>query len=158
MGLFSLDEVFQMAMQAEESGRLLYEAVAKECSDARVAQLCRALAAQELGHYQKFKGMKEAQARQVESRRLSLEETEFTQALIQGRVIPLEAEARRIARENSLAKVLDMAIRAEQGSVAFYSQMLGSVDPPDAAAIGKIIEEEKRHERQLQEVRRTVKD
>ena len=157
MGLFKLDEVFQMAMQAEESGRLLYEAVAKETANPEVAGMCRQLATQEGRHYEKFKAMREAQANRTDSRRLSLEEMDFVQALIEGRVTPLEAKARRIARENSLAQVFDMAIQAEKDSATFYEQMLAGVDANDAGAIREIIEEEKRHQRILTEVRQGVK-
>ena len=157
MGLFRLDEVLQMAMQAEESGRLLYETVAKETANPEVAGLCRQLAAQEAGHYQKFKAMKEALPNQTNSRRLSLEEMDFVQGLIEGRVTPLEADAKRIVRENSLAQVLDMAIQAEKDSAAFYGQILAGVDAGDAGTIHEIIEEENRHQRILTEIRQGVK-
>ncbi len=158
MGLFRLDEVFQIAMQAEESGRLLYETVAKEAADPKVAGLCGQLAAQERKHYDKFKAMKAALPAGIDERRLSLEEMEFVQALIEGRVTPLEAEARRIVRESSLAKVLDMAIQAEKDSAAFYEQMVAGVDAGAAAAIREIIQEENRHERMLTEARQGAKD
>jgi rubrerythrin len=157
MGLFSLDEIFQMAMQAEETGRLLYEAVAKEASDPRVADLCRKLAAQEARHYGRFKAIKEAQPER-NSRRLSLEEMDFVDGLMRGRVTPLEAEAKRVARENSLGKVLNLAIQAETDSAAFYEQILPAVDAVEAKAIREIIEEEKRHYRVLSEYRQEIKD
>ena len=157
MGLFSLGEVFQIAMQAEESGRLLYVSVAKDASDPKVVDLCKKLAAQEGMHYEKFKAMKEAQPER-NSRRLSLEEMEFVDGLVQGRVTPLESEARRVAKENSLSKVLDLAIQAELDSAALYEQILPAVDAAEVSAIREIIEEEKRHYRILTEYRKEMKD
>ena len=156
MGLFRLDEVLQIAMQAEESGRLLYETVAKETADPKVADLCRQLAIQEGRHYEKFKAMKEAAPNQMNSRRLSLEEMDFVQGLTQGRVTPLEAEAKRIVRDNSPAEVLDMAVQAEKDSAAFYEQILTGVDAADAGAIREIIEEEDRHRGILTDLRKAL--
>jgi len=153
MGLFRVDEVLQIAMQAEEMARLLYEAVAAQTTNRDVRALCRQLAAQEKGHYETFRAMKDGMARQVDSRRLSLEEMGFVQALVQGKVVPNEAQARRLARENSLQGVLDMAIQAEKDSQEFYRQILPGVDGADAQAVQRIIDEEKLHQQRLEQVR-----
>lgn len=153
MGLFRLDEVFQIAMQAEETGRLLYESTAAQAKDAKVAELCRQLAAQEKGHYEKFAAMAKALPENISARRLSLEEMDFVDALVRGRVVPAEEEAKRTARENSLPALLDLAIRAERDSQAFYGQILPWVDAKEAGLIRDIIAEESRHERLLTDVR-----
>jgi rubrerythrin len=153
MGLFRVDEVLQIAMQAEEMARLLYEAVAAQTTNRDVRAICRQLAAQENGHYETFRAMKDGMARQVDSRRLSLEEMGFVQALVQGKVVPNEAQARRLARENSLQGVLDMAIQAEKDSQGFYRQILPGVDGADAQAVQRIIDEEKLHQQRLEQVR-----
>ena len=157
MGLFRVDEVLQIAMQAEETGRLLYQALAEQSSDPRVQTLCRQLADQEKGHFEIFKAMKDAQANQTDARRLSLEEMQFIQGLVSGQVVPSEAEARRLVRENNLAGVLDIAIQAEKDSQAFYRQILPGVDGADAKAVQKIIDEEKTHQKRLEQVRGQLK-
>ena len=158
MGLFRLDEVFQIAMQAEESGRLLYEAVAREADDPRAADLCRKLAAQEGRHYERFKAMRSSQPDDINQKRLSLEEVDFVRGLVRGQVTPVEEKARQTVRENSLAKVLDMAIQTEADSAAFYEQILPGVAGDDAGAIREIIEEEKRHHRILSEYRQEIRN
>ena len=156
MGLFRVDEVFQIAMQAEETGRLLYEALADQAVEPALKTLCRQLANQEAAHYQTFKALKDALANRTDQRRLSLEEMDFVAGLVQGKVVPNEAQARRLARENNLPAVLDMAIRAEIDSQAFYRQILPGVEGSDALAIQRIIEEEKHHQYQLEKVRATM--
>jgi rubrerythrin len=83
---------------------------------------------------------------------------DFVDGLMRGRVTPLESEAKRVAKENSLAKVLDLAMQAEVDSAAFYEQILPVVDAVEAKAIREIIEEEKRHYHVLTEYRREIKD
>ena len=153
MALYTLDEIFQMAAQLEDSGRFFYEAVARECPNVAVAEQCRHLAAEEQAHSATFDAMRKALIDRAESRRMVLEKMEFAQALIQQRVLPLEAEARGVAEGSSVADVLDMAIQMEADSVAFYTELLSAVDAEDAAAVERIIQEEKSHDRQLREAR-----
>jgi rubrerythrin len=47
MGMFTLDEVLKIAMQAEATGMSLYEVMAKETKDPKVIDLFRQLAGQE---------------------------------------------------------------------------------------------------------------
>jgi len=91
-----------------------------------------------------------------QKRRLSLEEMEFVSSLVQGQVVPLEEEARRIARSNSLAQILDLAIQAERGSQAFYRQIAAEVDSEAAGTVREIIAEEARHEQILTKVRSEI--
>ena len=154
MGLFRLDEVFQLAMKAEETGQRLYEAVAAEAKDGQVADLCRKLAGAEGKHFLKFQAMKQALPTNIEARKLSLDDLDFVQSLVKGRVVPDEVEALRIARSHSLPEVLDIAIQAERDSQAFYGQILDGIEAKDAAAIREIIAEERHHEEMLVEARR----
>lgn len=156
MGLFSVDEVLQLAMQAEESGRLLYAAMAHETADPQIASLAAQLAAQEKTHYDRFASMRQEQTKKYDQRRLSLEALQFIESLVQGKVIPNEAQARRLAKENDSAKVLDMAIQAEVDSQAFYGHILAGVDASDAAVIREIIAQEKIHEDRLRRIRHNM--
>ena len=158
MSLFKLDEVIQMAMQAELAGQALYAALAQHCPRPEVAALCRQLASQEQSHYDTFKSIRESQPSALAGKQLSLDEVEFIKGLVAGRVIPNEAEAMATVRKNSVGAVLDLAIRAEQDSVAFYRELLGHIDASDVSEIREIIEEEKRHEELLQQVRQNVVD
>jgi len=69
----------------------------------------------------------------------------FAQLLIEERVAPTVDDARRLAADGKEEEILSLAIQMEKDSVLFYIETLGAVDPPDAAAIAKIIDEEKRH-------------
>ena len=156
MGLFRLDDVLQMAMRAEQMGQTLYEATAKEAKDPKVSDLCRRLAAQEKSHYETFKAMSEALPPDFDAKRLSLDEMAFVQSLVEGTVIPTEAEVRKAARDAGLAQMLDRAIQAERDSQAFYQQIAQGVDAKDTSAIKVIIAEEAQHEKTLTQMRKSL--
>ena len=55
MGVYSGAEIFRLAMELEEAGRVFYETLAEASSDQDLADLCRNLAAQETKHYATLK-------------------------------------------------------------------------------------------------------
>lgn len=145
MAVFSGDEVYQMAAQMEAAGQQFYEIVAAECPNTVVAELCRHLGAQEAAHYQTFQDMRQALVDRPPSRPLTWDEIGFAQMLVEERVVPDEAEARRMAAESTLDDVLSTAIEMEKDSILFYAEMLEAVDEGDEHAIRQIIHEEKHH-------------
>ena len=149
MAAFAGDEIFQMAMEMEETGEVFYEALAAATGDQAVADLCRLLAAQEREHYIVFKRLREKLVTRPATRPLTWEEMDFAQTLLNERVVPSPAEAREVAQSGSLTETIDLAIRMEHDAVSFYSDMLRCVDEADAEAVSKILEEEKRHAREL---------
>jgi len=154
--IFNSDEVFQMAMQLEETRRTFYEALAHECPNRQVATLCGQLAGQEMEHYNLFKKMREQMARKTDSRRLSLEELDFVTALLEDKVVLDADQARKNALRGNAREMLDLAIKMEKDSVLFYAELAGAVGPKDAAAVQEIIKEEKKHVRDLIAARRNL--
>ena len=153
-GLFIADEVLQMAMQLEETGQLLYEAVAATCGSEPVAELCRRLAKEEVEHYNTFKRMRQELADRPESRPVTREELKSAQAVINERVVPDPMELGRVARQGSLEEVLELSIQLEDDSVAFYAYLLAAMEGEDAEVVERIITEEQQHARDLREARR----
>ncbi len=156
MGVFTADEVFQIALELEETGEVFYEAIAAGCGNERVAAMCRRLAAQEAVHRQRFQHMRERLAQQPATRPLSPEALDFAQATINQRVIPNPAEARKIAGEASLNHILGLAIQLENDSVSFYTNMLSVVQGDDARAVRQIVTEEQDHAKELTAARRNL--
>ncbi len=155
MAVFSSDEVFQMAAQLEASGQDFYQILAEECPDVRIASLARHLAQQEAEHLATFKEMRKAVASRPASRPLTWDELGFAQMMIEDRVAPTADDARRMAAEGGFEEILDLAVQMEKDSVLFYTEVLQAMDPSDATAICKIIDEEKRHLAELLGARRT---
>jgi rubrerythrin len=154
MGIYSGAEIFEIAMELEEAGRVFYEALAEKSEDHDLADLCRNLATQEADHYRKFKKMGEALVQRPASRPLTWDELHFAQILIEERVLSDPDAARDAAATGDVAGMLETAIRLEKDSVLFYTELLHEVDEKDAPAVQEIIEEEKRHVCSLVEAKR----
>ena len=153
MATYTGDEIFQMAMEMEETGEVLYEAMAAAARNDAVSNLCRRLAAQERQHHKVFERMRQALPT---GRPARWEAMEFDQALINDRIVPDPGEALRIASSGSLTETLELAIQLERDAVSFYSDMLKCVEAGDAEAVGRIIEEERRHAEELLVARRNL--
>ena len=156
MAVFSAEEVFQIALELEETGQVFYEAVAAACGNEQVARLCRRLAQQEAAHYKTFQQMQKRPPDDPASRPLNAEGLGYVQAMVNQRVVPDPGKAREMAAKGSLAETLDLAIRMENDSISFYTGMLDMVDGGDAEAVRRIIREEQRHAQELAVSRRSV--
>jgi hypothetical protein len=121
MGIYSGAEVFQIAMELEEAGRVFYETLAEKSADRGLADLCRELAVQEADHYRKFKKMGEELVERPASRPLTWDELNFAQILIEERVLSDPEAARDAAASGDVAALLETAIRLEK--TAFFSTM-----------------------------------
>ena len=145
MGIYSGAEIFQIAMELEDAGRVFYETLAEKSDDRNVADLCRNLAVQETNHYGAFKKMSDALVQRPVSRPLSWDELQFAQILVEERVLSDPDAARDAASSGDVAGLLETAIRLEKDSVLLYNELLNEVDEKDAPAVQEIIDEEKRH-------------
>ena len=150
MALYSLDEVFQMAAQMEESGREFYETVAKHSPNEMAGTLCRHLAAEEQKHFQTFQSLRKRLGK-GKAPRVSMEQVGTTEAAVREKVVPLLEEARSLGSGGCLGDVLRAAAKLETDAVAFYTRIRAAMAPGDVPAIDAIIAEEKRHEKELRE-------
>lgn len=154
--VFTGDEIFQVALELEETGRVFYEALAIGCRNQRVAALCRRLARDEANHCRTFEQMRRRLIDGQAARPLDLQEQEFVQALINERVIPSPQAARELAAKGGLAEALDLAVELEKDTVRFYQEIAPAVSSEDARAVRKIIAEEQSHVQQLTDARHNL--
>jgi len=117
VGVYSGAEIFEIAMELEEAGRVFYETLAEEAEDHDLVDLCRNLAAQESNHYRRFKNMSAELVQRPASRPLTWDELHFAQMLIEERVLSDPDAAQEAARSGDLAGTLETAIRLEKDSV-----------------------------------------
>ena len=149
MAVYSGAEIFQIAMEMEECGRVFYESLAQAAEDPDVAQLCRNLASDESKHFEIFKKLNADLVQRPVSRTLTWDELSFAQILIEERVMSEPERAEEAASSGDVAELLDTALQLEKDSVLFYRELLDEVDENDVPAVQEIIDEEKRHVRAL---------
>ena len=156
MGVYSGAEVFQIAMELEETGRVFYETAAEATNNRAVADICKKLAEEEGKHHQRLKTMGEELVRRPPSRPLTWDELHFAQLLIEERVLPDPEAAVEAASGGKAQDILDIALRLEKDSLLLYYELLGEVDSKDSPAVQQIIKEEQTHVRNLTEAKRNL--
>ncbi len=156
MRVFTADEIFQIAMEMEETGQVFYEVLAAGAANDRVAGLCRRLSEAEKRHYLAFEQMRKDLAVRPADRPLTWEETVFAQEMLNEAVVPNPRKAREVAAAGSLLQVLDLAIKMERDSIAFYGHLIPLVAEAEAKAVQEIIKEEEKHEKELLDAKKSL--
>jgi len=155
----TIADIFRLAVDAEETGQLFYEALGACCGNPHVSDLCHRMVIQEAEHRRKFEKMHQEYSRNVRAyhshggkthwdediENRSTCDGEYIQRLINERIIPAPGEARAVARQGSLRKALEMAIKMERDSIALYEEMLEGASPAHVQVLKEIIEEERQH-------------
>jgi len=138
------NEVFEMAMGMERTGKDFYEALALGCDNSQVRAFCVATARQEAEHLDAFRKMRDQRAKSVPSHPVPPESAEALASLARGRIQPDPAAVRKVAVGGNLKDALRMAMQMEQDAVSFYGELAARL-PESAKAIQLIVEEEKKH-------------
>lgn len=156
MGIrFNADEVFEMAIRAEENGAKFYRRAAElKAGDAETVELLTGLAKMEDGHKATFEKMRQelgAGAKKETAFDPYMEASMYLAAMADGSNIEgAPAAAGRITPDHSLKDILTIAIGLEKEAVLFYMG-IGDMVPVEMGkrAVDEIIEEEKLHIVQL---------
>jgi rubrerythrin len=156
MAVYYGAEIFQIAMEMEDAGRVFYETLAQSTEDPDVAELCRNLAEQESKHFETFKRLGAELVERPASRPLTWDELNFAQILIEERVMSEPEKAEEAASSGDTAGLLETALQLEKDSVLFYRELLDEVDEKDVPAVQEIVDEEKLHVRALVKAKREL--
>jgi rubrerythrin len=149
----SAEEVFAAAMAMERVGKEFYAALAMASDRAEVREFCRFAAAAEARHFSAFRQMRDAWLGGRRAMPLAPETAEKLRALVKANIQPEPQEVRKVGMQGSLKDALDMAIRMEKDSIAFYQGILTHL-PDLGAQIRPIIIEENSHLRDLEALHR----
>ncbi len=157
LGLFSAEEVYDLAILTEQNGRAFYEAAAKAASTEGVAKLMRELAEAERNHETTFRQMKEASPQHPPRETYAGEEQDYMAALLFSRVLPDEAAGTRaVAAMGNDAEALDFAIGFEKDTILFLYEMRGIVSPEEASKVDALLAQEKTHVRILTKLKQEL--
>lgn len=151
---FSAGEVFQMAIDIEENGRLFYERARDMVDDAAAKEVFAQLGRDELEHKRRFAQLKsELPASEASAQVWDPEEElgQYLQMMADMHVfrsdMDLDATMGRIA---TAVEALRLAIQFEKDSVIFFLGMQDAARSKKAQEmIGQLVEEEKSHIRKL---------
>jgi len=144
MMMFSIREIFDLAIQIEKNGEKFYRDALKKISNPSLRSLLEWLADEEVKHQSWFSERKETVGTKVDD--VELEEMGGTilQSILGDQSFSLkEADLSKI---DNVEELLQLAIEFEKDSILFY-EMIGSFieDAETSEKLNEIIEEENRH-------------
>ena len=148
--LTTKDEVIQMAIQMEETGKDFYEAIGSAVTDREMFDLCRRLAAEEANHGRIFRQIRSELARQGKTVLLGDDQIAEARRAAKEGILPSRETIRNVVTTGKVADLLALAIQMERDAIRFYSGIVENV--PDRAAVDVVIREEQAHLRVLSAV------
>lgn len=148
--MFSVTEIFDMAIQLEENGERFYRQAISQVADDHLKELLNWLADQEMRHRELFVEMKASFQHKPEERWAEEASGAILQSAMGEHGFSLdEVDFSAIPDERTLLRV---AIGFEQDGIMFY-ELIGSfvTDVPTRLQLDRIIQEERGHIRLFEE-------
>jgi rubrerythrin len=159
MGVFfSGSELLEVAIGIERNGMAFYQTLADKTGRREVKDIYKYLAGEEKKHLNTFQGISDSLGQAKPPEIYTEEYMLYLKSLVDSAVFSNVAEAQQKA-EKTLSEIeaIDTGIQAEKDSILFYTELQDLVRKQDRKVILNILVEEKKHLRQLSELRRGLK-
>ena len=153
--MFTLSDIIEIALQIEKNGESTYRRAQRETSDPSLADLFGLLADEELEHQRWFTEFKGRVGTKPVDQNLEAMGRELFQNILGEKAFSLdEVDLSQVADTRTVMRI---SAEFEQDTVVFYEMLEPFVeDPRSRKDLRVIIEEEKRHVRDLQERLETI--
>jgi len=156
MAVFSVGELFDIAVGIERNGVAYYDSLSNLAADSSLKETYGGLADMERHHVELFQKMRSAVGDKgaVVPDEEEAEYGAYLKALIDSSVFTDDKVARDLAEKAAgPAEAIQLALGAEKDSILFYTEMRELVPQRDREAIDNVIREEKKHIRQLSDLK-----
>jgi rubrerythrin len=155
MGVFfSGSELLEIAIGIERNGMAFYQALADKTGNKGVKDIYNHLAGEEKKHLDTFQGMSDSLGQVKPPETYSEEYMLYLKSLVDSAVFSNVTEARQKAdKVFNKIEAIDTGIQAEKDSILFYTELRDLVRERDRKVVLNILDEEKRHLRQLSELK-----
>lgn len=158
MGIFfSGRELIEIAIGIEKNGAVFYDSLAGSTKNPGARDTYKNLADKEREHAAIFQNMMVTVSAYKPPETYTEQYNLYLKALIDSLVFADDKVSLKMARKvNSDAEALQIAMGAEKDSILFYVEVRDLVRRSERRVVGKIIEEEKSHLRQLMEIKKSL--
>ncbi|MFP3879405.1 MAG: ferritin family protein [Dehalococcoidia bacterium] len=154
---FSGSELLEIAISIERNGMAFYQALADKTAREDARDIYNYLAGEEKKHLDTFQGMSGSLGQVKPQETYTEEYTLYLKALVDSVVFPDTGEVQRQAEKTfDEIDALDTGIRAEKDSILFYIELQNSVRERDRDVVSNVVDEERKHLRQLSELKREL--
>jgi len=152
---FSGSELLEIAVGIERNGMAFYQALADKTGKKDVKDIYSYLAGEEKKHLDTFQGMSDSLGQAKPQETYTEEYMLYLKSLIDNVVFSNVTEAQqKAARVFNEIEAVDTGIQAEKDSILFYTELQNLVREMDRKVILNIVDEEKKHLRQLSELKK----
>jgi rubrerythrin len=144
-------EAIETAIQVEKDGFAFYSEAAERIESPKGRRMFKTLAKDEAAHLKLFEDARRALLETGEWPSPEAVEAVSPRRSVDPGIFPKGGDARSIEVPEHQLKVLQRGIKAEEDSIAFYTEQRDQVDDPDARAMyAYLIEQEEGHRTILQ--------
>ena len=155
--MFSLREIFDLAIKIEKNGEKFYREAKKKISNPSLNEMLEWLADQEAKHITWFSERKEM----LKTTGIDLDTEEMGSAILQSIMgdQSFSLEEADLSKVDQVEDLIELAVEFEKDSILFY-EMIGSLieDAETSQKLKEIIEEENRHVELLKDFRGLEED
>ncbi len=150
--MFTLTDVRNIAVQIEQNGEEAYRRAAGQARDPELARIFSWMADEEKKHGVLFNAIISARTPTAEQAELEAMGRSLLQDIVRNQTFSLEQQ--RLGKTTSLEDLLHQSIEFETDTIGFYEFLAGFLDDPEAITqLNSIIEQERGHVRQLEQMR-----
>jgi len=154
---FSGSELLEIATSIERNGMAFYQAVADKTTRKDARDIYNYLAGEEKKHLDTFKGMSDSLGQAKPQETYTEEYTLYLKSLVDSVVFPKVSEVEQKAdRAFDEIGAIDTGIQAEKDSILFYIELQNSVRERDRNVVGNVVDEERKHLRQLSDLKKKL--
>lgn len=152
---FSGSELLEIAMGIERNGMAFYQALADKTGKRDIRDIYTYLAGEEKKHLDTFQGMSDSLGQVNPPETYAEEYMLYLKSLVDSAVFSNVTEAQQKASKMSNEiEALDTGIQAEKDSILCYMELQNLVRERDREVVLDIVDEEKKHLRQLSELKK----
>ncbi|MFC1532021.1 ferritin family protein [Thermodesulfobacteriota bacterium] len=148
--MFTLGEIIDLAIRIEKNGENTYRKAQDEVSSSELASMLQGLADDEAEHEKWFANLREDIDAEIEDPKLEEMGKSILQSVLGDQAFSMnDADFSRIDNINSL---LELSLEFEEDTIIFYGMLKEFIEDGNVlSGIDKIIEEENRHVKRLEE-------
>jgi len=158
MGIFfSGRELIEIAIGIEKNGAIFYDYLTGSTKNPAARDIYRYLVDQEREHAAVFQKMLDSVGEAKPPETYTEQYNLYLKALIDSLVFTDDKVGLKMAQKvKNDAEAIQIGMGAEKDSILFYVEVKDLVRRSDRKVVGKIIEEEKSHLRQLTEIKKSL--
>lgn len=149
--MFTIADIRNIAVQIERNGEKSYRKAANAVGDAGLAAVFTRMADEEKRHAEWFASIEGGRELSEEQRELEAVGKSILQEMVKDRTFSLEEE--ELGEIDNFADVLTKSQGFERDTILFYEMLSGFIENEQTLEqLGRIIDEEKRHQQELEEL------